>query len=220
VALSALLQSVNASLLGSAATESQGELIYGKPLHDVVKTLSLQIEVIQSRMKSQSVHIGWISSESYGDTYRWLCTHLNENDWTYILDMPGLYSLVRRDGKTFPYQLEEEANAFKVGYGNANNARLALSFNSMIPYIFEPGKKSKVEGHPFPAIDTVNKWEYYGIQKGFRDVVEDNITALAQARRRHIETHLMHRPQPYRLFSAMLTQSVDKTNALHRTLDK
>jgi hypothetical protein len=30
----------------------------------------------------------------------------------------------------------------------------------------------------------------------------------------------MHRPEPYRLFSAMLTQSVDKTNALHRMLDK
>jgi hypothetical protein len=66
----------------------------------------------------------------------------------------------------------------------------------------------------------VNKWESSGIQKGFRDVVEDNITALARARRRHIETHLMHRPEPYRLFSAMLMQSVDQTNALHRMLDK
>jgi hypothetical protein len=165
VALSALLQWVNAALLGSAATGSQGDLIDGKPLPDVFKTLSLQVEVIQSRMKSQSVHMGGISFKSYEDTYRWVCTHLNENDWTYILDMPGLHSLVRRDGKTFPSQLEEEANAFKAGYGNANNARLALSFNSMIPDIFEPGKKSKVEGHPFPAIDTVNKWESSGIQK-------------------------------------------------------
>jgi hypothetical protein len=161
-------------------------------------------------MKSQSVHMGGISFESYEDTYRWVCTHLNENDWTYMLDMPGLYSLVRRDGKTFPSQLEEEANAFKAGYGNTKNARLDLSFNSMIPDIFEPGKKSKVEGHPFSAIDTVNK----------RDVVEDNITALARTRRRHIETYLMHRPEPFRLFSAMLTQSVDQTNALHRMLDK
>jgi hypothetical protein len=220
VALSALLQSVNAALLGSAATGSQGDLIYGKPLPDVVKTLSLQVEVIQSRIKSQSVHMVGISFESYEDTYCWVCTHLNENDWTYILDMPGLYSLVRRDGKTFPSQLEQEANAFKAGYGNANNSRLVLSFNSMIPDIFEPGKKSKAGGHPFPAIDTVNKWESSGIQKGFRDVVEDNITALARARRRHIETHLMHRPEPYRLFSAMLTQSVDQTNALHHMLDK
>jgi hypothetical protein len=67
--------------------------------------------------------------------------------------------MVRRYGKPFPSQIEEEANAFKAGYGNANNARLALSFKSMIPKIFEPGKKSKVEGHPFLAIDTVNKWE-------------------------------------------------------------
>jgi hypothetical protein len=142
VDLSTLLQSVNDALLGSAAKGSQGDLIDGKPLPDVVKTLSLQVEVIQSRMKSQSVHMGGISFESYKDTYRWVCTHLNENDWTYILDMPGLYSLVHRDGKTFPSQLEEEANAFKAGYGNAKNARLVLSSNSMILDIFEPGKKS------------------------------------------------------------------------------
>jgi hypothetical protein len=52
VDLSTLLQSVNAALLGSAATGSQGDLIDEKPLPDVVKTLSLQVEVIQSRMKS------------------------------------------------------------------------------------------------------------------------------------------------------------------------
>jgi hypothetical protein len=161
--LSTLLQSVDTALLGSAATGTSGDLIDGKPLPDVVKTLILQAEVIQSQMKSQSVHMGGISFESYEDTYRWVCTHLNENDWTYILDMPGLYSLVRHDGNTFPSQLEKEANDLKAGYGNANNARLALSFNSMIPDIFEPGKKSKVEGHPFPAIDTVNKLESSGI---------------------------------------------------------
>jgi hypothetical protein len=48
VALNALLQLVNTALLGSAATGSQGELIDGKPIPDVVKTLSLQVEVIQS----------------------------------------------------------------------------------------------------------------------------------------------------------------------------
>jgi hypothetical protein len=110
VALSTLLQSVNAALLGSTATGSQDYLIDGKPLPDVVKTLRLQVEVIQSRMKSQSVHMGGISFESYEDTYRWVCTHLNENEWTYILDMPGLCSLVCRDDNIFPSQLEEEAN--------------------------------------------------------------------------------------------------------------
>jgi hypothetical protein len=200
VYLSTLLQSENAALLGFSATGTSSDLIDGKPLPDSVKMLRLQVEVIQSRMKSQSVNMGGISFESYKDTYRWVFTHFNENDWTYILDMSGLYSLVRRDGKTFLSQLEEEANVFNAGYGNANYARLALSFNSMIPDIFEPGKKSKLEGHPFPAIDTVNNWESSGIQKGFRDVVEDSITALARARRRLIDTHLMHRPEPYRLF--------------------
>jgi hypothetical protein len=180
VSLSTLLQSVNAALLGSLPTGTSGDLIDGKPIPDVVKTLSLQVEVIQSRMKSQSVHMGGISFKSYEDTYHWVYTHLDKNDWTYILDMPCLYSLVRRDGNTFPSQLVEEANAFKAGYGNAKNARLTLSFNSMIPDISEPGKKSKVEGHTFPAIDTVKKWESSGIQKGFRDVVEDNITATSR----------------------------------------
>jgi hypothetical protein len=220
VTLSTFLQSENAALLGSAATGTSGDLIDGKPLPDVVKTLILQVEVIQSRMKSQSVHMGGILFESYEDTYRWVCTHLNENAWSYILDMPGLYSLVLRDGKTFLSQLEEEVNAFKAGYGNTNNARMDLSFNSMIPDIFEPGKKSKVEGHPFPFIDTVSKWESSGIQKGLRDFIEDKITSLTRACCRHIETNLMHFPEPYRLFSAMLTQSVDQTNSLHRMLDK
>jgi hypothetical protein len=69
VALSALIQSVNAALLGSAATGTSGDLIYGEPLPDVVKTFSLQVEVIQSRMKSQSVFMGRILFESYEDTY-------------------------------------------------------------------------------------------------------------------------------------------------------
>jgi hypothetical protein len=30
----------------------------------------------------------------------------------------------------------------------------------------------------------------------------------------------MHHPEPYRLFYAMLTQSVHQTNALHRMMDK
>jgi hypothetical protein len=107
VDLSTLLQSVNTALLGSTVTGTSGDLIDGKPLPDMVKTLSLQVEVTQSRMKSQSVHMGGILFKSYEDTYLWVCTHLNENDWTYILDMPGLYSLVRRDGKTFPSQFEE-----------------------------------------------------------------------------------------------------------------
>jgi hypothetical protein len=80
---------------------TSGDLIDGKPLPGVVKTLILHVEVIQSRMKSQSVHMGGILFKSYEDTYRWVCTHLNENDWTYILDMTGMYSLVCRNVKTF-----------------------------------------------------------------------------------------------------------------------
>jgi hypothetical protein len=86
--------------------------------------------------------------------------------------MPGLYRLVHRDGKGFTAILDEEANACKDGCGNANNAnnaRLALSYTSMVPYISEPGKKTKVEGHPFPAIVAVSKWESSGVQKGFHD---------------------------------------------------
>jgi hypothetical protein len=115
VLLSTLLQLVNAVLIGSSPTGTSGDFIYVKPLPDVVKTLSVQVEVIQSRMKSQSAHMGGISFESYEDTDRWKCTHLNENDWTYILDMPGPHILVRRDGKTFPSHPDEEANAFKAG---------------------------------------------------------------------------------------------------------
>jgi hypothetical protein len=65
-----------------------------------------------------------------------MCNNLNENDWTYILDMPGLYSLVRRNEKSVIALLDEEANVCKAGYGNANNARLDLSYNSMVPAIF------------------------------------------------------------------------------------
>jgi hypothetical protein len=99
--------------------------------------------------------MGKISFESYEKTHRWVCTNLNENELTYILDMPGLYSLLRRDGKCFTSMLDEEVNLSSLGYDNATNAHLALSYNSMVPDIFEPGKKTNIEGHPFPAIDAV-----------------------------------------------------------------
>jgi hypothetical protein len=74
--------------------------------------------------------------------------------------------------------LGEEDNACNVGYDNANNARLTLSYKTMVLYIFEPGKNTKVERHSFVAIDMVSKWESYGVQKVFRDEVEDTIVTL------------------------------------------
>jgi hypothetical protein len=88
--------------------------------------------------------------------------------------------------------LDDEANTCKAVYGNDNNARLALSYISMAPDIFEPGNKIKVEGHPSPATDAVSNWESSGAQRVFRDEVEDIITDIEKARFRRIEMHLMH----------------------------
>jgi hypothetical protein len=56
-------------LQGSAPVGTSSVMIDGKPLLDVVKTLNLQVEVIQSIMRSQDVHMGGISCESYEDTH-------------------------------------------------------------------------------------------------------------------------------------------------------
>jgi hypothetical protein len=175
--LSNVLGSIDVAIQCSTPSGSSGDLIDGEPLTDVVNTLTLQVEVIQSRMHSQAGHMGGISFESYEDTCTLVCTNLNENDWPYILDMPFLYSMVHRDGNDCITRLDEDATACTAGYDNTNNARLALSYTSMVPDIFEPGKKTKVEGHPFPAIDSVSKLESSGVQKGFHDEVEYTINA-------------------------------------------
>jgi hypothetical protein len=62
--------------------------------------------------------MGGISFASYEDTYQWICTNLNDTNCTYILDIPGLYSLVRCNGNGFTAMFDEEENARTAGYDN------------------------------------------------------------------------------------------------------
>jgi hypothetical protein len=218
--LGIILEEVNEALQGSPHPGNSGDMVDGKPLLDIIRTLNLQVEVIQSRMQSQVVRMGGILFESYEDTYWWVYTSLNENYWTYVLDIPGVYTLVQRDGKGFTAMLDEEVDVCKVGYYNANNPHITLSYTSMFPDIFKPDKTPKVEGRLFPAIDAVLKWESSGVQKGFSDEVGDTITALEKAHCHRIETQMMHQPEHCRLFSAMLMKLVDHMNALRHMVDK
>jgi hypothetical protein len=60
LSLGSLLQTFTLALQCASPSGSGGELIDGKPISDVVKTLNLQVEVIQYRMQSQAVHLGGV----------------------------------------------------------------------------------------------------------------------------------------------------------------
>jgi hypothetical protein len=90
------------------------------------------------------------------------------------MDMPDLYSFAKTGGQGHKVLLEEQANYTKSGYASEKQARLSLSFQSIIPEIFGPGKMNKTD-HPFGEVATYDKWRSYGSKIGFRASVEDEI---------------------------------------------
>jgi hypothetical protein len=61
------------------------------------------------------VTIGGITSESYDDTLKWVSQYYHKDDWKYMMDMPSLYSLVKKDRQGHNAILEEQANSTKAG---------------------------------------------------------------------------------------------------------
>jgi hypothetical protein len=54
--------------------------------------------VFAPRIKSEAVNIGGITFESCDNTLKWVSQYCHKDDLKYLMDMPALYSLVKKDG--------------------------------------------------------------------------------------------------------------------------
>jgi hypothetical protein len=86
------------------------------------------------RIKSESVTIGGVTFELYDDILKWVATHFHKDDWTYVMDMHTLYSLVKADVKNLKALFEEQYHSSKAGYASSKQARLSLSLVSVQDY--------------------------------------------------------------------------------------
>jgi hypothetical protein len=154
--------------------EAQGlqwSMVNGIPVEDAVAHLQLELQMIQSWLRSDAASVAGHTFESYEDTFKWVVAHCSADDWKHVMDMPSLYSDVRPDGPVYDTLLVEESNSSNAGYASSAQARLALSFKTKVPGIFG-GEKFGRNEHPFAAADLYDKWVSKDTQKGFWDQVE------------------------------------------------
>jgi hypothetical protein len=71
----------------------------GVPIEDTVLQLQIELQVVQSLLRSDAACVGGHTFDSYEDTLKWVTTNCSAEDWQYVMDMPALYSLVRPDGQ-------------------------------------------------------------------------------------------------------------------------
>jgi hypothetical protein len=131
-------------------------MVNGVPVEDAVTQLQLEIQVVQSRLRSDYASIAGRVFEYYEDTLAWVVAHCSPEDWQYGMDMPALYSLIRPDGQQHDVMLKEEYNSSKAGYTSSAQARLSLSFKMKVPGFFGADRSAK-NGHPFSAISDFSK---------------------------------------------------------------
>jgi hypothetical protein len=101
-------------------------MVNGIPVEDAVEQLQLQLQMVQSRLRSDAASVTGHVCESYEDTYQWVVANCSPEDWQYVMDMSALYSLVRPEGQNHDVMLTEESNSSKVGYASSAHARFVL----------------------------------------------------------------------------------------------
>jgi hypothetical protein len=152
-------------LLPGAGPPGSGPLmVHGISAEDALE--QLQVQVAQSRLRSDSTYIKGNVFKSYEETLQWVVANCSPEDWQYATDMPALYSLVRPDGQEHDVMLQEESNSSKAGYASSAQARLSVSFKMKVPRIFVADRSAK-NGHPCSAISDYIKWESTGIERAF-----------------------------------------------------
>jgi hypothetical protein len=124
-------------------------MVNGVPVKYAVAQLQLEIQVVQSRLRSDSAFIAGHVFKSYEDTLAWVVAHCSPEDWQYVMDMSALYSLIRPDGQQHDVMLQEESNSSKAGYASSEQARLSLSFKMKVPGILEQTGQLRM-GTPSP----------------------------------------------------------------------
>jgi hypothetical protein len=171
-----------------------GEPVMVHGVHDVedaVEQLQLELQCVESRLRSDDASIGGHVFESCEETFKCFLANCSPEDWQCVMGMPALYSLARPDGQGYRVLLGEKSNSSKVGYASCTQARLALSFKTKLPEIFGAENSAK-NGHPFDDIDDCSKWESNGLKKGFWHQIEDAVKALESSLYRKASAHLLH----------------------------
>jgi hypothetical protein len=165
------------TLPGPGQHDQEPVMVNGIPVEDAVEQLQLQLQVVQSRVGSDTASAAGHVFESYEDTYQWVVANCSPEDWQYVMDMPALYSLVRPDSQNNDGILAEESNSSKAGYSSSAHARLSLSFKTKVPGFFGADGSAK-SGHTFSTTAKYDDWGSVGIKRGFRDLVEESVRAL------------------------------------------
>jgi hypothetical protein len=76
------------------------------PIEDAVLQLKIDLQVVQSRLRSDDACDGGHTFESYEDALKWVNANCSAEYWQYVMDMPALYSLVRPDGQEYGVLLQ------------------------------------------------------------------------------------------------------------------
>jgi hypothetical protein len=171
----------------------------GIPVEDAVVQLQLELQMVQSQLRSDAASVARRTFESYEDSLKWMVAHCSLDDWQYVMDMPALYSLVRPDGQVCDTLLEEESNFNKAGYASPTQVRLALSIKTKVPGILGGGGVTR-NGHPFAVVDVCDNCVSTGTHKLFWDQVEVAVKSLETALLRKMGVHLVHTPDAQRIF--------------------
>jgi hypothetical protein len=137
-------------------------------VEDALAQLQLELQMVQTRLRSDTTSVAGHNFEYYEDTFTWVVAHYSTDNLQYVMDMPALYSLVRPDGSVYDTFLEEESNASKAGCASCAQARLAFSFKTKFQGIFGEEKFPR-NGHTFADVDVYSKWVSKDMQRRFRD---------------------------------------------------
>jgi hypothetical protein len=178
-------------------------MVRGIPVEDAMEQLQLQVQVVQSRLRSDAASISGHVFESYDDYFQLMVASCIPDDWKYFMDMPALYSLVLPDGHHYEVMLEEEYSSSKSGYASSDQACLSWSFKTKVPGIFGAYRSEK-KGNPFASILDYRKWESTGIKNGFRDQVEDGVTALESSLHHRMSVHTTHEVEAHWIFLTLV----------------
>jgi hypothetical protein len=114
---------------------SEPVMVNGAPVEDAFEQLQLQLQMVQSCLRSDAASVAGHVFYSYKDNYQWVVANCSPEDWQYGMDMPALYSLVCPDGQKYDVVLTEESNSSRAGYASSAQARLSLSFKTKVPGI-------------------------------------------------------------------------------------
>jgi hypothetical protein len=112
--------------------------VNGIPVVDAAIQLQLELQMMQSRLRSDAASVCGHTFESYEDTLKWVVAHCSSYDWQYVMDMPALCSLVRPDVQFYKVLLEEESHSSKTGY--------AYPPMPCCPYLLKPRSQKSLEG--------------------------------------------------------------------------